>query len=204
VIRHRTPQLIVKWATKQADSANPKARRDAGCEGSGGKVCSKDGHDGRVPLMSLYDNWPRPHTRNLKNAATEYFWLNETRCGVGMKGLANRAGVSVRRVRLGLASARTQARPALDRNTLRPPRLIPLFPIGPYTPHSSCAHRQPIRAGSVLCCMVCHSSGVDDHPALWSGPGGSPTLENTRSVDEARRETRRQRRLRLFGARAEP
>ena len=48
----------------------------------------------------------------------------------------------------------------------RLPVLVPLFPIPVFDPQSSCAHRGPIRRGSVLCCMVCHRSGIDGHSLL--------------------------------------
>lgn len=48
----------------------------------------------------------------------------------------------------------------------RPPKLLPLFPMGHFTPKSLCAHIFMIPRGSIWCCMVCHQSGQDDHPAL--------------------------------------
>ena len=49
-------------------------------------------------------------------------------------------------------------------------RLIPLFPIGTLTPQSACPHHDTIDPGSRLCCMVCHESGMDDHPGLRRDP----------------------------------
>lgn len=46
------------------------------------------------------------------------------------------------------------------------PILMPLFPVGPLTPQSPCPHYGPIPIGSVLCCMVCHQSGVDGYSAV--------------------------------------
>jgi len=43
---------------------------------------------------------------------------------------------------------------------------MPLFPVASFVPGSACPHHGPIREGSVLCCMVCHQSGLDAHPSL--------------------------------------
>ena len=62
-----------------------------------------------------------------------------------------------------------------------PPRLVPLFPIGPLTPQSTCPHHGPMRPGSVFCCMVCSQSGMDDHPALKRDPSTDPPPSPSRS-----------------------
>jgi hypothetical protein len=89
----------------------------------------------------------------------------------------------------------------------RPARLVPLFPVGSFTPHSKCAHHGPIERGSVFCCMVCHASGQDDHPALQHTYSVEPRSEakhedifpSSRYSDQkAFPETRKQRRQRLF------
>jgi hypothetical protein len=88
----------------------------------------------------------------------------------------------------------------------RPPQLVPLFPVGSYTPDSQCAHRGPIERGSVLCCMICHTSGQDDHPALqnnWSielksEAKWNATFPNKYPKQRISLETRKQRRQRLF------
>ena len=141
-------------------------------------------------------------TLSLQVTAKEYVWLRDHRYGVATKAIASREGVSVRRVRFGLARvlAELKAEPIL--RPLRPPRLVPLFPIGPYTPQSSCAHRRPIRAGSLLCCMVCHRSGMDEHPALQRN-FGSESIQLAVSVQGTLHETRRQRRRRIFGSEAQ-
>lgn len=43
--------------------------------------------------------------------------------------------------------------------------LVPLFPIGGFSPGSTCPHHGPLPEGSALTCMVCHRSGMDQHPA---------------------------------------
>jgi hypothetical protein len=86
-----------------------------------------------------------------------------------------------------------------------PPRLVPLFPIGPFTPQSTCPHHGPIRPGSVFCCMVCSRSGMDDHPALKRDPRTDPRPEPKVPVPtglgSGERETRRERRRRMHEAR---
>ena len=155
---------------------------------------------------------PRAQSRitremTLEIAAKEYVWLWDRRHGCSIEAIAAREGLSVARVRFGVARAQAQQRGSASsaRNTaVRPPRLVPLFPIGAYTPQSTCAHRRPIEPGSALCCMVCHTSGMDRHPALRRDPRTDPAPEPKPAapVQEAnkKRETRKERRQRLFGA----
>jgi hypothetical protein len=141
----------------------------------------------------------------LEIAAREYVWLWDRRHGSSLAAIASREDVSISRVRFGLARARAQERHTVTTRALRLPRLVPLFPIGAYTPQSTCAHRRPIEPGSAFCCMVCHESGMDRHPALRRDPRTEPAPEpKPRPVSEpimAPRETRKERRQRLFGAR---
>ena len=135
--------------------------------------------------------------------AKEYIWLWDVRHGLSTNEIAMREGVTTRRVQQGLARARAQERSCPSESTVQPPRLIPLFPIGAYTPQSACGHQRPIEPGSLLCCMVCHCSGVDDHPGLSRSPLTDPEPEPKPApapvAKEAKRETRRQRRQRVFG-----
>lgn len=55
--------------------------------------------------------------------------------------------------------------------------LEPLFPNRAFAPDSECPHAGLIPAGSILCCMVCHQSGVDDHPAFARDPRTDPKPE---------------------------
>jgi RNA polymerase sigma factor (sigma-70 family) len=89
------------------------------------------------------------------------------------------------------------------RSRSRPPGLLPLFPIVSYTPRSACPHHGPIEPGSLLCCMVCHRSGMDEHPAmrrdLRTEPApdrkpAAPVSAPGRTGLGARLETRRERR----------
>jgi hypothetical protein len=146
----------------------------------------------------------------------EYIWLYDRRHGMGIEEIAARNHVSVGRVRFGLKRAAaldsrlSKAEPIDD---LQPGRLgdvglrlIPLFPIGPFTPRSACPHGESIERGSRFCCMVCHASGMDEHPALRrdpqtdpvpeSEPTPAPAAESKTSGDP--RETRKQRRRRQF------
>jgi hypothetical protein len=150
----------------------------------------------KSPRSSARLRWTKP----LEITAKEYVWLWERRRGVATKAIAIRAGVSVRRVRFGMARALAKEKSEPTRGTLRPPTLIPLFPVGPYTPQSACGHRLPIQAGSLLCCMVCHCSGMDGHPALQRHLETEPIRETIPSVHQGVRENRRQRRLRIFGS----
>jgi hypothetical protein len=155
----------------------------------------------------------------LEVAARDYIWLYDLRHGVGPREIAARGKVSVRQVREGLERARM-----LERNRLRATpvemlksgsmddlglRLTPLFPIGSFTPQSACPHHSTIKSGSKLCCMVCHASGMDDHPGLrrdsQTDPSPEPQPNPEPAVDLAAAsksnesaETRKQRRRRQF------
>jgi len=168
---------------------------------------------------------PRPRSRAETSPSTqarELVWLDDVRRGYSIKGIARREGLGCRRIQHGVSRARergnlSRIREYHSSNELhewngeitasagrvvrddpnRPPRLVPFFPIGAFTPRSACPHRGPIRAGSVFCCMVCSRSGVDDHPALKRDPRTDPRPER-RAAALVRvagvRETRKQRR----------
>jgi hypothetical protein len=140
---------------------------------------------------------------NLEVTAREQVWLREFRQGSTTDAIAYRDGVSVRCVRLGMSRASAHERRQSDKIRDRLPWLVPLFPIGPYTPRSMCGHRKPIVSGSDLCCMICHRSGWDEHPAMQRDPETEPAPEprHTSPFHDLLRETRRGRRLRLFGSR---
>jgi hypothetical protein len=138
--------------------------------------------------------------------AREYIWLWDVQHGVSISEIAIREGLDIQRVRIGVARARTLEKSGSNEpGAVYPPRLIPLFPIGAYTPQSTCAHQGPIESGSLLCCMICHCSGVDDHPGLLRSPltdqepEPKPAPAPAPAEKRAQRETRRERRQRLFG-----
>jgi hypothetical protein len=137
----------------------------------------------------------------LKTLAKEYIWLWDVRHGVSIKEIAMRERVSLHRVRFGVARSRALERGCSNESAIQPPRLIPLFPLGPLTPQSACGHLRPIETGSILCCVVCHCSGIDDHPALKRDPLTDPAPEPKPAPEpmKPKRETRRQRRQRIFG-----
>jgi hypothetical protein len=152
---------------------------------------------------------------SLAVAARDYVWLYDFRHGVGIREIAAREGLGVRSVQQGINRAR-----ALDAKftkddlveDLKPAhlgalnfRLTPLFPIVPFTPESTCPHRDPIKRGSSFCCMVCHASGMDDHPGLrpdpQTDPAPDPEPASGAGADEFKtsggpQESRKQRRRR--------
>mgnify|MGYP001469337274 CR=1 FL=1 len=170
-------------------------------------------------------------------------WLQLHQEGKSTSAIAEEAGVSVQLVRRAIARAREQAESRIqeeadsllgDDADFAPPspasprtpwwlELVPLFPIGAFTPASECPHRGPIQRGSLLCCMVCSSSGIDDHPAMKRDPATDPAPEpattsaavptsaTARPSRKGRfnpgashldRETRRERRARQFAVRS--
>ncbi len=142
---------------------------------------------------------------SLEIAAREYVWLWDERHGQSVREIAAREGVTISRVRFGLRRARAQEKAAplaaTRKDSRKAPRLVPLFPIGPFTPTSTCGHTRPIEAGSSFCCMVCHGSGMDSHPAVQRDPRQEPLPEPKAPEPEPINpgvETRRQKRKRIF------
>ncbi|MHB1556506.1 MAG: hypothetical protein ACYC61_03380 [Isosphaeraceae bacterium] len=164
---------------------------------------------------------------SLESAAQEYVWLYDFRRGIACQKIAEEYGLTVREVRDGIERARKlEARCSRDgwlsdlqsgREVERGIRLMPMFPIGEFTPQSTCPHGGPLRRGSTLCCMVCHASGMDGHPSLRHDPATDPRPESgsetqialPRAADagplstsarrrETRRERRRERRRRMY------
>ncbi|MHB8397312.1 MAG: hypothetical protein ACYDCI_00035 [Candidatus Limnocylindrales bacterium] len=136
----------------------------------------------------------------------ESIWLWDVRHRVSIQEIATREDLSPRRIRLGIGRARASDIAIKgDTAALRPPLLVPLFPITTFTPLSTCAHLGPIPEGSVFCCMICHRSGVDDHPGLQRDPATEPKPEPkpaapcTTGAKKPKKETRRDRRRRMFG-----
>ena len=161
--------------------------------------------------------------------ARELVWLDDIRRGYSIKEIARREGVGCRRIQYGVSRAREHGSlcctsPGDSRHDQygrneqgtgtvekarrddpnRPPRLVPLFPVGPFTPQSACPHHGTIRSGSMFCCMVCSQSGIDDHPALKRDPRTDPRPERKAAVfvrSGGAGETRKQRRRQLNLAR---
>jgi hypothetical protein len=135
----------------------------------------------------------RSKIAKLPTDVRESLWLDEVRVGTTIQTIARREQLSTRRVQHGVTRARLRELSAIQRNRATSsvaggdadsnsearnlPRLVPLFPIGPLTPSSTCGHHGPIRQGSVFCCMICHTSGMDDHPGLKRDPRTDPRPE---------------------------
>jgi hypothetical protein len=171
--------------------ASERGRRQTPAIASGGKAKGK-----RRRNRSLRYS----QGMSLETMAKEYIWLWDVRHGISVNALAMREGVTVRRVQFGVSRARAQENGCRAETAVRPPRLVPLFPIGSYTPQSACRHRQPLERGSLFCCVVCHCTGIDDHPALQRDPLTDPAPEPKLASPQkrTRRETRKERRQRLF------
>lgn len=185
-------------------------------------------------------NTDRVRTCGEMRALRDEEWLRLHEAGKTTAELAVEAGVSVQLLRRAISRARkaqesrNQAagdasialtgEAALDdaSGTPRTPwwlELVPLFPVGAFTPTSECPHRGPIAEGSLLCCMVCSASGMDGHPSLALEPATDrrpdPKARPKRPANEskprpalggaeAKPATRRQRRARLFGMSSHP
>jgi hypothetical protein len=143
----------------------------------------------------------------LDNAVREYLWLRDSHDTTSANKPAVRERSNTQWVPSALARACTVLSNRSFQIVRRPPQLVPLFPVGNYTPNSRCAHRGPIERGSVFCCMICHTSGQDDHPALQMNWSIEPNAEvkwtaafssNKYSKQRIFLETRKQRRQRLF------
>jgi hypothetical protein len=126
-------------------------------------------------------------TLTLKVAAREWMWLYDYRHGMSLEEIAGYEGLSVERILQGVRRLEAlEGRRSKDdllgnfksgRLDGVEFRLIPLFPIGAFTPQSICSHHDSIERGSRLCCMVCHASGMDDHPGLQRSPETEPSPE---------------------------
>jgi hypothetical protein len=94
--------------------------------------------------------------------------------------------------------------------SIRIPKLVPLFPIGPFDPMSPCGHKKRIKRGSSFICMVCHQTGWEQHPDLkikssdmpaTEGKEETPASETPRNDQKPWVEmTRKERRAIMFGA----
>lgn len=150
----------------------------------------------------------RERMRGWAREARDAEWLRLQKQGWTVAEIAKTSGSSHRHVERGLARARVSEASRIEEigseNLLQgrdgaasPPipwwlELVPLFPIGAFTPSSKCPHRGPIRPGSLDCCMVCSASGVDDHPALKRDPRTDPKPE-PRTTPGSRKRGRRRR-----------
>lgn len=142
----------------------------------------------------------RKRTPGRSVEATEDGWLLLQRHGMTVAEIAREAGVTTRRVRLGLADARL--REPTQQGTSDPSRrhpgfsLVPMFgpsckPLTLLTCEDVHPHG-PIPEGSRLCCMApdCHKSGMDHRKALQRDPRTDPKPEK-RAVPKPRPEPTR-------------
>ncbi len=120
-------------------------------------------------------------------------FLKAVRGGMKARDVAGRFGVTVKTVYNGIARARLLEQP-VGSERLRPPSLVPLFPLTPLTPDSACPHYGPIRHGSIFCCMVCSRSGMDGHRALRRSAATDPKPEPKPALPPPPAKTRKQRR----------
>ncbi len=74
------------------------------------------------------------------------------------------------------------------------PPLVPLFPIVALTPDAPCPHHGPLPRGTVLVCMICHRSGLDNRPALRRDPATDPKPEPKPEASKPKKLTRKERR----------
>ena len=154
----------------------------------------------------------------LEVAAREYTWFYDHKhLKIRLEEIAGYEGLTIDRIRFGVERMKALESKRSKDDLVQVPkpgrlddlgfRLTPLFPIGAFTPHSTGPHHDSIRRGSKFCCMVCHASGMDDHPALRRDPLTDPSPEPKpapapESVASSKsgnsRETRKQRRRRQF------
>lgn len=133
----------------------------------------------------------------------ERAWLVDiARRGASFEDVADAAGITVARVKLGVAAARGRG---VDlREVPRwTPTAEPLFPITSFTPASKCPHKGEIPPGRQICCMVCHASGLDGLRELKINPKTAPRPESSSPPQPegkpkyGKTETRRERRASL-------
>lgn len=205
---------MMAMMAKSADAALPAT----GC--SNGReirqdLRSRDGsrfRDEQAPRSAGTEAGP-DEALTLEVAARDYMWLYDYRHGVSLKEIAGYEGLTVAEVQRGVERSKAQES-KLSRDDVIEGlksgrledmgfRLIPLFPVSALTPQSACPHHGAIESGSRLCCMVCHGSGMDDHPAMQRDPKIDPSPESglepaaaPPSQSGESKETRRQRRRR--------
>jgi hypothetical protein len=158
-----------------------------------------------IPVQMLSQGWLRQKPASDASVG-EFVWLRSPHRRISEKGSAIRGGISTQSTQVALPLTRAVYPNRFFQDTRRPPQLVPLFPVGNYTPHSRCGHRGPIERNSVFCCMVCHTSGQDDHPALQNSSFIKPNSEVKRDATIQTKypnqrislETRKQRRQRLY------
>jgi hypothetical protein len=124
--------------------------------------------------------------------AQDRHFLAMVRKGWSCRKIGLRHNVKTSTVYAAVSRARLAERPAGA--PPRGPALEPLFPVDSFTPDSACPHHGPIKRGSIFVCMVCHQSGLDNHPALRRVAAHDPQPEPRVEPPPPRKKTRRERR----------
>jgi hypothetical protein len=133
-------------------------------------------------------------------------WMHNLNHERSAKEVLARAGLSAQHSHASLARCLSWQTRSFYRDLRQSPRLVPLFPVGSFTPGSVCGHYGPIERGSVFCCMICHNSGQDDHPSLQNNSSfkdrykakSCDWIPSAHSWETVPSETRKQRRQRVF------
>lgn len=139
-------------------------------------------------------------------SVSEYVWLKTSCHQRSLNILSDRKALSICENNSAQTCTRTINSDGFFPNIYRSPQLAPVFPIESYTPSSRCRHCGPIEMGSSFCCMICHTSGHDDHPVFQEKLVAKRSVNvksnaNFRVAYSSHRistETRRQRRQRIF------
>jgi hypothetical protein len=121
-------------------------------------------------------------------------FLKARRGGMSCRDIARRFGVkSVKTVYNGIERARLLERPAGTEHG-KTPTLVPMYPLTPLTPRSTCPHLGPLRKGSCFYCEICGKSGCDHMPIFRRHPLTDPKPERKVRPKPAPKLTRKQKR----------
>lgn len=117
-----------------------------------------DGEQIESPGGPSHDDYFPPLQDNI-----DRLLLAHARRGEDPRDLAKQMGVS--KSTMYAAISRAQLR---EEATRRPkdPAVELLFPPINFAPNSPCPHCGAIKEGDEVCCMVCHQTGIEDHPAF--------------------------------------
>ncbi len=92
----------------------------------------------------------------------EFFWLAAVQQGISMSSIAKTFKVSWNTVERRIRFARTTYIPNLE--------IVIPFDL---TPKAACTH-PPIEVGDKVYCVLCHQTGIEDHPLLKRDPKNEP------------------------------
>ena len=181
-------QLVTYWAGRFTGAArNSRVERDDLIQ------------TGNLALVQAAESWNPRRSRGAKFASYAAVWICYRMHAV------TGAPVDITGLDLDqLATRLDDLANAFDERENRKPRLpklVPFFPITSFVPSSPCPHRGAIRVGSVLCCAVCHKSGINGHPLLQpSADDPKPERRKTPRVAKPSKVlTRKEKRFRIYG-----